>query len=263
MNDERTDETLRARAYRLLHEDSRASRGIAVLIVINLAAVVLETVESLRESAGGLFQIIEVISIAVFTIEYAVRLWSCAENPRFAHGIAGRFRYALTPIALVDLAAVLPFYLPLLIPADLRFLRTLRLLRMIRILKLGRYSRAIQLVYRAVRETREQLGVVLIVITILMLMACSAMYLFENEAQPEQFSSIPATFWWGVMTLTTVGYGDIYPLTVAGRITAAIVAFLGIGLFALPAGIVASAFVKLIGNENEPKVCPHCGESIE
>jgi voltage-gated potassium channel len=255
--------SLKAKTYRLLYEDSSVSRALAALIVINLAAVVLETVESLRESAGGLFLAIEVFSVAVFTIEYVARVWSCTQTERYAHPIFGRLRYALTPVAVVDLLAILPFYLPLLIPVDLRFLRTLRLLRMIRILKLGRYSKSVHLVYRAMRETREQLGVVLVVIFFLMLVACSAMYFFENDAQPDQFSSIPATFWWGVMTLTTVGYGDVYPVTVAGRIVAALVAFLGIGLFALPAGIVSAEFIRLIAAAPEPSVCPHCGKAIE
>lgn len=254
---------LRARTYQLLYDDSRLSRALAILIVVNLAAVVLETVEPLREAYGGLFDLVEVVSIAAFTLEYVARVWSSVEDPRYAHPVLGRARYALTPVALVDLAAILPFFLPLLIPVDLRFLRTLRLLRMIRVLKLGRYSKSIQLVYRAVQGTREQLGVVLVVISILMLMACSAIYFFENEAQPDKFSSIPAAFWWGVMTLTTVGYGDVFPVTTPGRVTATVVAFLGIGLFALPAGIVSAEFIRLIGADTQPRTCPHCGEPVE
>lgn len=261
----RTESTqhLRARVYRHLHTDSRINRTLAALIAINLAAVVLQTVKSLDAAYGGLFLAIEYVSIAVFTVEYLARVWSCVEAERYAHPVLGRLRYMISPFALIDLAAIAPFYLPMLIPVDLRMLRSLRLLRMIRVLKFGRYSKSVQLVYRAVAQTREQLGVVLVIIAILMLLACSAMYFFENEAQPEHFSSIPATFWWGVMTLTTVGYGDVYPITAAGRTTAALVAFLGIGLFALPAGIVTTAFVQLIGKDDTDETCPHCGKSLE
>lgn len=254
---------LRGRVYRHLHTDSRINRTLAALIAINLAAVVLQTVQSLDAAYGGLFLAIEYVSIAVFTAEYLARVWSCVEAEAYRHPVLGRLRYMLSPFALFDLAAIAPFYLPMLIPVDLRMLRSLRLLRMIRVLKMGRYSKSVQLVYRAVAQTREQLGVVLVIVAILMLLACSAMYFFESEAQPEHFSSIPATFWWGVMTLTTVGYGDVYPVTVAGKTTAAVVAFLGIGLFALPAGIVTSAFVQLIGKSETPRICPHCGEPLE
>lgn len=256
-------QSYRFRTYRALYSDSRISRAIAVFIVINLGAVVLETVEAYRTAAGWAFSLIEVVSIAMFSVEYIARIWSCVEDVRYSHPILGRIRYALTPIALVDLAAIVPFFLPLLIPVDLRFLRSLRLLRMIRILKLGRHSSAIQLVFRAVRETREQLAVVLVIVSLLMLMACSAIYYFENETQPDKFSSIPGSFWWGVMTLTTVGYGDVYPVTTAGRATAALVAFLGIGLFALPAGIVSAEFIRILGETKQARVCPHCGETID
>jgi voltage-gated potassium channel len=262
-NDSRSATTLRARIYRHLHTDSRINRTLAALIAINLAAVVLQTVQSFDAAYGGLFLAIEYVSIAVFSAEYLARVWSCVEAERYRHPVLGRARYVLSPMALIDLAAIIPFYMPMLIPVDLRMLRSLRLLRMIRILKMGRYSKSVQLVYRAVAQTREQLGVVLVVIAILMLLACSAMYFFENEAQPEHFSSIPATFWWGVMTLTTVGYGDVYPVTPAGKTTAAVVAFLGIGLFALPAGIVTSAFVQMLGKDDSPKTCPHCGKVLD
>lgn len=253
----------RFRVYRAMYSDSRISRALAILIVVNLAAVVLETVEPYRAAAAWLFTLIEVVSIGVFSIEYFARVWSCVEDVRYKHPVLGRVRYAFSPFALVDLAAIVPFYLPLLFPVDLRILRSLRLLRMIRILKLGRHSKAIHLIYRAVHATRDQLAVVLVVVLILMLMACSAIYYFENPAQPEKFSSIPASFWWGVMTLTTVGYGDVFPVTVAGRVTAALVAFLGIGLFALPAGIVSAEFIRILGEAKQTRICPHCGTAID
>lgn len=253
---------LKARALQILTGDSWANRLLAGLIIINLVAVIFETVEDLSAAYGQWFRLVEYVSVAIFTVEYLGRVWACTMFEEYEHPVWGRLRYALTPLALADLLAITPFYLPMFVTLDLRSLRSLRLLRMVRILKMGRYSKAVRLVFHATSQSRDQLGVVLVVLGITLVLACSFMYLFENSAQPEVFSSIPATLWWGVVTLTTVGYGDVYPVTVAGKTLAAVVAFLGIGMFALPAGIISSAFIEEIGNEKEPKTCPHCGRTV-
>jgi len=224
----------------------------------------LETVSSLASQNMGLFDAFEVFSVSVFTVEYLVRLWACTSDDRFGHPLKGRLRFAATPLALVDLLAILPFFLPMLIPLDLRFLRALRLFRLFRLLKMARYSQALRILGGTVRHKKEELLIAVFVILILLVIASTLMYSAENDAQPEAFSSIPATMWWGVATLTTVGYGDIYPVTVVGRFLVAIIAILGIGMFALPAGILGSGFIEEIQKTRGERItCPHCGKDVE
>jgi voltage-gated potassium channel len=181
--------------------------------------------------------------VAVFTVEYLLRLWSAPESGRFTGAIAGRLRFALTPLALVDLFAVLPAYLPML-GVDLRVLRGVRLVRIVRILKLARYSRALRSLGRAFRRRREELVVTFSMIGLVVLIASSVMYYAEHPVQPEAFGSIPESLWWGVVTLTTLGYGDVVPMTVLGRVMGGIFALSGLLLVALPTAILGSAFVQ-------------------
>jgi len=237
---------------------------IMTLISLNVIAVMLETVESLSSRYMLFFRIFEIFSVSIFTIEYLLRLWSCTTDNRFKGSIKGRIRFALTPLALVDLFAILPFYLPMLITFDLRFLRALRLFRLFRLFKMGRYSNAFKMVGNVLREKKEELFITVFSGLILLVVASSLMYFVENEAQPETFSSIPAALWWGVATLTTVGYGDIYPITPIGKLLGGIIALLGIGMFALPAGIITSGFAEEIQRRKEKRrICPHCGKDID
>jgi voltage-gated potassium channel len=206
--------------------------------------------------------VFEVLSVIVFTVEYLLRLWVAPLAPRFQGAVWGRVRYALTPLALVDLWAVLPFYLPMLIPLDLRFIRALRVLRLIRVMKIGRYSESIQTLGAVLREQKEQLLAALLILLVLIVISSSLIYFVERDAQPEAFSSIPAAMWWSVATLTTVGYGDIYPVTPVGKVLASVIAVLGIGLFALPAGILGSGFVEKYREKRQPLTCPHCGKNL-
>lgn len=215
------------------------------LIVLNVIAVILETVESLTLSYGTFFQYFEFFSVTVFTVEYILRVWTATENndDRFQAPIKGRIRFAMTPMALVDAIAILPFYLGMFLSIDLRFMRVFRLFRL---LKLTRYSIALQMLGAAVYAQRRALGAALIIIITLLVFASSVIYLLEKDVQPEVFSSIPQSMWWGLATLTTVGYGDVTPISVGGRIFGGFIMILGIGMFALPAGILASAFVTEI-----------------
>jgi len=236
---------------------------LLALILINLFAIVVETVEPVYRVWHDLFRAVEVISVAVFTIEYILRLWSCAADERFRRPILGRVRFALTPLALVDLAAILPFYLPL-GGLDLLFLRIVRLSRLMRVLKLGRYSTAIRSIGNVLKAKKEELITLGSAMMILLLLASSLMYMAENGAQPDKFDSIPGTMWWAVMTLTTVGYGDVYPITAAGRFLASVIAVLGIGMFALPTGVLGAAFLEEVQGRAKPgTVCPHCGKVID
>ncbi len=244
-------ETLKKRIFDVIESpDPEDWRGkyfddfMIVLIIANVIAVVLETVESLAASYGTFFQYFEYFSVTVFSVEYILRIWTADENEdeRFHPPVKGRVRFAMTPMALVDAIAILPFYLGMFLAVDLRFMRVFRLLRL---LKLTRYSAALQILGAAVYGQRRALGAALMIIVTLLVFASSVIYLLEKDAQPEAFSSIPQAMWWGLATLTTVGYGDVTPISVAGRVFGGFIMVLGIGMFALPAGILATAF----GNE--------------
>ena len=229
------------------------------LIALNVVALILETVQPVHRSAPDLFHGFEVFSVAVFTLEYLLRLWSCTAAEKYSHPVMGRVRFAFTPLAIVDLLAILPFYLPQ-VDIDLRFVRIVRLFR---VAKIGRYSKALSTFARVAAAKRAELIAILSILVILLILASSLMYYAENEAQPDQFSSIPAAMWWGIATLTTIGYGDIYPITGIGKLLAGLVAVLGIGMFALPTGILGAAFVEEIqGVKKKRTICPHCGKEI-
>ncbi len=242
--------------------------GVMGLIAVNVAAGAIGTVSievegrwvSIEDRYDRAFRSLEVASVAVFTAEYALRVWSITAGERFAHPVWGRLRYALTPMALIDLLSVAPFYFG---GASLLAGRALRLLRVARILKFGRYSLAVRSVSQALLHKRSELGVTLFAALVLLLITSTVMYHAENEAQPDKFSSIPATLWWGIVTFTTVGYGDLTPVTPLGKLAGSVAAILGIGLVALPAGILGSAFVQEMAASKKPPVCPHCGKRIE
>lgn len=211
------------------------------LISLNVLAVILQSIASLDARFHGYFLAFEIVSVIVFTIEYTLRLWTCIERPEYRQQgpIAGRIRYSLTPMALIDLCAILPFYLGALGGLDLRFLRVVRL---IRLLKLTRYSVAMQALLAALRAEADTLGAAFILLSVLFVLAASGIYLLEREMQPEAFGSIPAAMWWAMATLTTVGYGDVVPLTLLGRVFGGCITIIGVGMVALPAGIIASGF---------------------
>ena len=236
---------------------------IVTLIFLNVLAVILESVESLATQYSVLFKTFTLFSVAVFTLEYGLRVWTCTVQDKFARPFAGRLRYMFTPMALIDLLAILPFYLPLFFGGDLRFLRVFRLFRLFTLFKLARYSSSLKLITNVVEEKKEELLVTFAVTLVLLVLASGIIYFLEHEVQPDSFSSIPAAMWWGVSTMTTVGYGDIYPMTPLGKLFGGIVAFLGLGTFGLPAGIIAYGFVEEIQKRRfHPANCPHCGNQV-
>ncbi|NPV62917.1 MAG: ion transporter [Methanotrichaceae archaeon] len=259
---------LKTHVYGVLEPGDKDSKYfdpfIMGLIILNVIAVTLSTVHTIYLRYAVYFDYFELFSVAVFSVEYILRLWTCTVDPRYQSPVFGRLRYMATPMAIVDLVAVLPFYIPLIFP-DLRFLRAIRLLRLFRILKMVRYSESLKTFTEVLRIKKEELGVMFFIILMLLIVASAMIYEAEHNAQPEAFSSIPAAMWWGVVTLTTVGYGDIYPITPLGKLIGTVVVILGIGLFALPAGILASGFMEVLQQKRERRkiVCPYCGRCID
>ena len=232
------------------------------LILLNVAAVILETVDPLYNSYKPLFRNFELFSVCIFTVEYLLRLWTCTLLPGFQNPVKGRIRYMLRPGSLIDLFAILPSFLPMVTKLDLRFIRILRLVRFFRFFKLGRYTQASGFIIKVFREKKAELIMSFVMTIFLIVVASSIMYFVEHDAQPGKFSSIPETMWWSVATLTTVGYGDLYPITTLGKTLTACISILGIGLFALPAGILASGFSDAFKKPKAGTVCPHCGTEV-
>lgn len=242
---------------------------IFILILLNATAVILETVKSIEESYRVYFFWFEMFSVSIFTIEFLARVWACTSQKRFSRPILGRLKYIFTPLAIIDLLAILPFYLTF-FTFDFRIIRMLRVFRLLRLMKLVRYSASIALFGKVLRNRKEELIVTATIVLVMMVLSASFMYFAEHAAQPEAFPDIPSSMWWAIVTLTTVGYGDVFPVTNLGKIFAAIIAILGIGMFALPTGILGASFVEELEKQRLEKngelkviICQNCGERVE
>ena len=255
--------SLKERVHGVLEESSGGTPihrlvnlGIVGLIVVNVVASIIETVPGTTLRYGSIFAVIESVSVAVFVVEYFSRMWVASCDDAYK-GFGGRLKFMLRPVMIVDALATFP---SLLLPAlDLCSLRLLRIFRLLRTLKLVRYSRSLRVLGRVLSSRRDQLALCLSFVGVLLILSSSLLYFAENQAQPEAFSSIPATMWWAICTLTTVGYGDIYPVTIIGKLLASVLAVLGVGLFALPAGILASGFSEEMDPSRSTFSCPECG----
>lgn len=246
-----------ASTARDLLEHPRTRAGLTALILVNVIAFMLETT-TLAAPYARIFEIVEIASVAIFSVEYGLRLLAAPAALRSDGNLAPAFRWAITPLALFDLLAILPTLLGI---GDLRVLRALRLLRL---LKLGRYNAALQLLGRVMRRTQATLLTTLFLVLIALLLTASLLYYAEHDVQPDTFTSIPASMWWSIATLTTTGYGDVAPVTTMGRVFAGATSIVGIGLVALPVGILASAFIEELKGSREAAdaTCPHCGERV-
>lgn len=239
---------------------------IYILIVLNIFALILESYEGIRATLGDLFYYFEVFSVIIFTIEYFLRVWVSKHS---RGNIKDRIHFAFSAAGIIDLLAILPFYLPFIFPFDLRILRILRLFRLLRIFKLGRYSKSMKTLKEIFLDVKSDLTITIFVTFVLMVLSSTLMYYLEHDVQPEKFTSIGDAFWWSIATLTTVGYGDIYPVTALGKFLSGAIALIGIGFVALPTGIISSAFIDKIQSEKnkhkKTKVCncPHCGHEIK
>ncbi|MDQ3246509.1 MAG: ion transporter [Pseudomonadota bacterium] len=248
--------------YRQLEPTAWPHKGLspvnAALMILILAAVMLAILETEPLVAAGhelWFRRVELAIGAIFLAEYLARVWTAVENPRFASARFPRLRYMVTPIAIIDLLAILPALFAIAGGPSL-VLRFFRILRMLRLAKLGRASRAWDDIKMAVYARRHEFGIVLGIVAITILIAGSLLYFAEAEAQPDKFGSIPRSLWWAIVTLTTVGYGDAYPVTVLGRILAGMIAVMGVCLIALPTGIFAASFTDAMERRRNGKAEP-------
>ena len=223
---------------------------IGVWVIVSVAAVVLESVHSVHYLINLEFVILDTIAVAIFTVEYLMRMYACVEEPRFRHGFLGRLKQARSISSLIDLLAILPFFLEILLHSvlDLRFLRTFRLLRL---LKLTRYNNSTKILTTVIAREWPVISASAFIMILMVVMTASLGYVFEHEAQPEKFDNIPNAVYWAVITLASVGYGDISPVTPGGRLITVVLALVGIGLFAIPAAIMASGFTDQLRMNRE------------
>jgi voltage-gated potassium channel len=244
--------SLRARVYEILedeewpHPASRwVNRVLIGLILVSVVVAVLDSVPEIARDWGTLLIAVEILCVALFTAEYGLRNWSCVEDRagRYGHPVRGRLRYMATPMALIDLLAILPTWLAFLLPGDFLLLRTLRILR---VLKITRYSPALATFELVLVNERRSLLAAATILGVALLLAAGALHHLEGTIQPEAFGSIPAAMWWAIVTLTTVGYGDVVPITTAGRVVGGLTAVIGLGMFALPTAILGAGFAQEI-----------------
>ncbi|HSY61305.1 MAG TPA: ion transporter [Cytophaga sp.] len=238
---------------------------IVALVFCNIIAVVIQTETDIAIKYNVYFSLLEMVSVSFFTIEYILRLWVSNLYRPYSQPFWGRIKYMLTPMAIIDLLAILPYYLLILTPIDFRFISILRFFRILRIFKLRRYSHAVNTLWRVIVDKKEELIINFVTILVLLVLSSSLMYYIEHDSQPKLFASIPATMWWSVSTLTTVGYGDMVPITPFGKLLSACIAMLGIAMFALPAALLSSGFTEHIKNQRRRQhthTCPHCQQKI-
>jgi len=263
--------TTRKKVHILLHPELGETKWdkvingfIIFLIIANVIVVILETVQPLHEKYFTFFQYFDIISVLIFSIEYALRVWSCTHEARYKHPVYGRIKYIFSVDGIIDLMAILPFYVHVIVGLDLRILRILRLLRFLRLFRLTAYMKSAQMIKNVFVKRANELKLSVVLILFLVIIASSIMYFTEHLAQPKVFTSIPATLWWAFVTLTSVGYGDMVPITTLGRVMTAIIMLCGVAIFALPAGIITAGFLEEMQKMKHKKAikCPNCGHSF-
>lgn len=270
---------IKKRTYEIIERGSNGDKfsrifdySIMVLIILNVASILLESFDGISGAFGSYFEVLEIFSVIVFTIEYLLRLWTANLKFPTHKGFAAIARQMSSPMAVIDFLAIFPTYIIILaggLSGSFMFLRILRLTRLLRIFKLTRYSNALNLVGKVIKDKKEELTITFFITFLLVLMASTIMYYVEHEVNAEAFPNIGAAIWWAIATLTTIGYGDVYPATGLGRFLSGVIALLGIGLVAMPTGIISSSFMEELNSRNKkaekiepPCYCPHCGKKI-
>ena len=262
---------IKHKTYKLIEKGDHGSMinltfdyAIMTLIILNVIAVIFETIPGISDPLKEFLKIFEIVSVIIFSIEYILRIYVSDLTHPSNNRIKSAFKFIFSAYGLIDLLAILSFYLPFLITVDLRFLRILRLMRFMRILKINRYNNSLNLIWTVIKEKKSELAITGFITLLILVMASFLMYDIEGQAQPDKFPNIIASFWWAVATLTTVGYGDVYPITGFGKFVSGFIAISGIGLVALPTGLISAGFMEKIGkSKKEIKKCPHCGKEID
>ena len=252
------DGSIKAQVYEILesrifeHPSGRLIAALlSLLIFFNVIAAVLETDTAIFNSFGRILDVFAIFSVLVFTLEYILRVWCCTENPEYRHPIQGRLKYMRTPMAIIDLLVILPLLISPLLRAYPGIVSFIRFLRIFWILKIGHYSASFKTFGRVLSAKRGEMFIAFFVMFVLLILGSALIYFAEHDAQPEKFSSVLASLWWGVETMATIGYGDMVPITPLGKFIAGIVALIGVGLFALPAGFLASGFIEEVNRKKE------------
>jgi len=279
------------RVYDLIRDDGEENLAnsifgtfIMVLIIINVILVILETFRGIPEFLRMIFNYIEIVSVIIFTVEYLLRLWTATFKFPDEKPAVARLKYMRSFMAVIDILAIIPFYVPFALPVNLMVLRMLRLLRLLRIMKMNRYTGALVLIKNVITRQAPQLISSLFAVFLLLVLASLLVHSVEYDAQPDVFENAFSGLWWAMATLTTVGYGDITPVTAIGKFLGTIIALLGIGLVAVPTGIISAGFIEVMAEEklkrekskeNEPVIaaasagsaepeakrfCPYCGK---
>jgi voltage-gated potassium channel len=271
--------TIKQKVYKMIEKSedqdqwSRAfDMFIMVLVFLNMCVIVLESFQELYVKYIGGFNFFEIFTVGVFTVEYLLRIWTAQCRYPTKPPLKAVLRWSITPLALIDMMAIFPFYIGFIIlwiPANWRIFRLLRIARLLRFLKLNRYSDAYNVFAVVIRKRKHELLMTAGAAFIVMLISSTFMYYLEHTVQPNAFPNILASFWWAVATLTTVGYGDVVPVTGWGRFLSGVLAFVGIGFVALPTGLISSGFIEIMHKKmqeergNCPTYCPHCGKKIK
>ncbi len=229
------------------------------LIILSSFLLIIETVSSVSKAYSSYFFILEVLTMIFFSVEYLMRVYTCTELHSYSHPLIGRIKYIFTPLMLIDILSIIPFYL-IIFSSNYSGFYIFSIFRVLRLFKAIRYVEAFKLIGKVFYIQREQLLVSFIFILFVFVFASSIIYIAEKDAQPNKFSDIPTAMWYTVATITTVGYGDVYPITVIGKITGGLISMTGLLLFAIPTSILTSGFLKL-SQQNKKQICPHCGKS--
>lgn len=263
---------MKVKIYNLVEKGAHGSRinlifdyFILILIILNVVAIAIETLSGVSVEIRQFLRMFEIFSIIIFTVEFLLRIYVSDITHPSNNKFYSVLKFIFSPSGLIDLLAILPFYIPFIIRNDLRFLRILRLIRFFRIFKISRYNTTLRLIWGVIKEKKAELQMTFFVAFLMLLVSAFLMYHVENSVQPEKFTNIFCSLWWAVATLTTVGYGDIAPITALGKVISSIVAIMGIGLVALPTGIISAGFIEKVGkskSDKERQVCPHCGKVI-
>ena len=238
------------------------------VIVLSVVQIILESFNELYNNYSYYFILLEYITIVIFTVEFLLRIWTAdLLYPEDSKSNA-RIKYFCSFSGLVDFLSIIPFFLPLIFKFDFRFLKVLRLVRLLRVFKLNRYSNSYQIIVSVLKETKRNLIITIFVAFIVVLLSSIIMFHLESELQPKKFPNIIETFWWSIATLTTIGYGDVIPITGLGKFMSGLLALLGIGIVALPTGVLSAAFYDKINSKSEKdgecnsNFCPNCGVSL-